>query len=206
MSSPRFIGIAAGMAVGSHSATSLNDYINGAARPRLDQQVGEFSTVVEFFVVPEVQITEDVSAELEYSLMLKSYSFDDRGGFSRSEFAYQVHLPSLTLHYLDIGEGYRLKFGGGLGYHFGRLSQSFAVFGGEEVFKASGLGIKLDAVGQTQLDETLYGVLGVDVRWDFLGSMRRGDGTDVIDRTTDSAVRMSFFSFGLKMGILFRLN
>jgi hypothetical protein len=201
----RFFGVAAGMGVGSHSAPSLVDYINTVAQPLPGQQLDEFSSEVEFFVAPELQIDERWILALEYSAMVKFHIVAGRSGVSRSEFSYVVHMPTILLHHLVPGEGYRLKFGGGAGYHVGQLEQYFAEIGSRENLTAQGIGIKLEAVGHTMFDESFYGLIGVDLRWGFLGVIRRADGSEVKERGTSAPPKMSFFSIGLKLGFVVRL-
>lgn len=193
------------MGVGSHSAPSLIDYINTVAQPLPGQQLDEFSSDVEFFVAPEWQMDVRWSLALEYSAMVKSYALAGRSGVSRSEFSYVVHMPTILLHRLVPGEGYRLKFGGGAGYHVGQLEQYFPDVGSRENLTAKGIGIKLEAVGHTMFDESFYGLVGVDLRWDFLGVIRRSDGSEVKERGTNTPPKMSFFSIGLKLGFVIRL-
>ncbi|MBI3585662.1 MAG: hypothetical protein HY088_00845 [Ignavibacteriales bacterium] len=199
----RFFEISGGMGISIHSTPSLADYINITARPR--QLLDEFSSAVEFFITPELQVSEEWSMGLEYSLLLKSYTLDDRSGFSRSEFSYQVHMPTLLLHYLVIGEGYKVKFGGGVGYHIAKFNQSFLSYGTSDDFTAKSIGVKLEAVGNTKFDDTFYGSIGIDLRWDFLGTLKKPDGSEAFDRTTSTTAKMNFFSAGLKFGVTFRL-
>ncbi|MEK6756492.1 MAG: hypothetical protein AABZ02_10115 [Bacteroidota bacterium] len=203
--SKRFFDITLGMGVGAHSAPSIVDYINAVAQPRAEQRLDEFTSAVEFFVVPELQLADEWSAGIEYSLLLKSYSLDDRSGYLRSDISYQVHMPTVLVQYLLFGEGYRLKVGGGVGYHLVRFNQNFYAYGSEETFRAEGLGVKLSAIGNTQFDETFYGSIGIDLRWDFLGTLKRGDGSEAIDRITKAVPKMNFFTLGLKFGIMFQL-
>ncbi len=201
----RFFEISGGMGISLHSTPSLADYINATARPRQEQLLDEFSSAVEFFITPELQVSEEWSLGLEYSLLLKSYMLDDPSGFSRTEFSYQVHMPTLLLHYLVIGEGYKVKFGGGAGYHIAKFNQSFLSYGTGDDFTAQSIGVKLEAVGNTKFDETFYGSIGVDLRWDFLGALRKSDGSEAFNRATGATAKMSFFSAGLKFGVTFRL-
>ena len=204
-SNHRFIDFTVGMGIDLHTATSLDKYINLVAQPRLDEKLFDFSSAVEFFAVPEIQLTEHWSAGVEYAMLIKSYSIDDRTGFSRSEFSYQIHMPTLLVHRLLFGEGYRLKFGGGIGYHFASFTQNFPTVGSGETLSASGIAVKLDAVGNTKFDETFYGSIGVDLRWDFPGTLQRTADA----RSTQSSIAlptMNFFSAGLKFGITFQLN
>ncbi len=203
--STRFLGIGAGMGVVTHSAPSLVDYINAASMPMAGQQLDEFSSAVELFIAPEFQISDDWILTLEYAALLKTYSITGRGGF-QSEFSYVVHMPTFLLQRLIRGEGYRLKFGGGLGYHVAELEQRFPDFGSEDEFTARGMGIMLDATGHTQFDEHFFGLIGFNIRWDFPGTLKREDGSPAIDRTDQSSPTMNFFAIGFRLGVMFRLN
>lgn len=202
---PRFLGIGTGMGVMTHSAPSLVDYINAASMPMAGQQLDEFSSAVELFIAPEFQISDDWILTLEYTALLKTYSITGRGGF-QSEFSYVVHMPTVLLQRLVPGEGYRLKFGGGVGYHVAELEQRFPGFGSEDQFSARGFGILLDATGHTQFDEHFFGLIGLNLRWDFPGTLKREDGSPVIDRTDQSSPTMNFFAIGFRLGVMFRLN
>jgi len=206
-SSRRFIDFTVGMGIDLHSATSIVNYINFMAQPRLDEKVYDFSSAVEFYAVPEMQVSPHWSVGLEYSLLIKSYALDDRSGFSRSDFFYQIHMPTVLVHRLILGEGYRVKVGGGIGYHFASFTQSFPTVGSEETLSADGLGLKLDAVGNTKFDDTFYGSIGVDLRWDFEGTLKRSP-SGVAPATNGSIPlpKMNFFSAGLKFGVTFQLN
>jgi hypothetical protein len=202
----RFIDVTVGMGVDLHSASSVADYINLMAQPAIDERLKQFSSAVEFYMVPEMQIAPEWSAGIEYALLLKSYSIDDRSGFSRSEFSYQVHMPTILLHRLAFGEGYRVKLGGGVGYHFANFSQRFPTVGSEETLTAAGFALKLDAVGNTKFDDVLYGSIGIDLRWDFAGTLEHAPGVKASSSTTVALPKMAFFSAGLKFGITFQLN
>ena len=179
--------------------------MSAVAQPRVDERLDEFSTVVKFSIAPELQVAEEWSVGLEYALLLKSYSLDDQSGLLRTDFSYQVHMPTLLVHYLVLGEGYRLKAGGGIGYHLARFTQSFPTYGTEETFHAGGVGVTIGAVGNTKFDESFYGSIGVDLQWDFLGTLKRGDGSIVVDRATGISPKMNFFAVGLTFGVMFQL-
>lgn len=201
----REFSIAAGLGVAAHSAQRLNDYINAIGRPGQGQRLDDFASAAEFFVRPELRVSEDWVLGLEYSLLVKSYALGDASGYSRSEFSYHVHMPTLLLEYLVPGEGYRLKFGGGAGYHVATFSESFPSYGTQDDFSAGGLGLKLNAVGNTKFDETFYGLIEVDLRWDFLGTLKNKEGAEAVERTTSTTAKMNFFNVGIKFGVLFQL-
>lgn len=204
--SDRFFDLTVGMGVDLHSATSLVNYINLVAQPRSDEKVYDFSSAVEFYAVPETQVSRNWSVGLEYSLLIKSYSIDDRTGYYRSEFSYQVHMPTVLVHRLIVGEGYRVKVGGGIGYHFVNFTQRFPTVGSEETVSADGIAVKLDAIGNTKFDETFYGSIGIDLRWDFEGTLKRSSGAPAATTTSTTLPKMNFFSAGVKFGVTFQLN
>jgi hypothetical protein len=152
-----------------------------------------------------MQVAKDWSMGIEYSLLIKSYSLQDQSGFSRSEMSYQVRMPSLLVHYLSFGDGYRVKLGGGVGYHFVQFEQKFPTNGTSETLRTGGIGIKLDAVGNTKFDESFYGSIGVDLRWDFLGTLARSGASADVARSITALPQMNFFNAGVKFGITFQL-
>ncbi len=202
-SEKKSFSISAGLGVGTHAAHSLVDYMNALARPQT--RLDEFSPVVEFFLAPELRISEEWNLALEYSLLVKSYALDSGSGFSGSDFSYNIHMPSVLLHYVMSGMGYRLKFGGGVGYHVATFTQTIRAYGVEDNYTSRGVGLKLEAIANTQFDETFYGSIGADLRWGFLGNLKKTDGTVATDRNTNLTPTMQFFSAGIKFGIMIQL-
>jgi hypothetical protein len=186
----RFVQVSMGLGVGAHSAPSLVDYISTTSGQRLN----DFASASEFFLTPEVQVTDDLSLAVEYSYLIKSYNVDPAW-----EFSYAVQMPSLLVHYLLPGEGYWLKFGGGVGYASGTFTERYSVSGAEASYDASGFSLKAEAVGNTRFDEHFWGSIGLDLRWVFGGTFKE---------TTQSYLvppRLRFFSAGVKFGVLFQL-
>jgi hypothetical protein len=199
--SRRYYGISAGMGVGALSAASVTDYINAVVQPPTDQRLEDFTSAVELFVAPEFQVADQWSVAFEYSLLLKSYSLSSVIAGGTSEFHYQVHMPTAIVHYLMPGNGYWIKLGGGIGYHAGTLTQSLFGGGFGETFKAGGVGVKLEAIGNTKFDESFYGSIGVDLRWGSGGNFTADDGAEAT--FAGNTADLSFFNIGLKLGVVF---
>jgi hypothetical protein len=204
-STKRFFDLTAGLGISIQSAPLLANYINALAQPTLDQKVDQFNSVAEFYFVPELQVSKEWSAAIEYSLLIKSYSINSSSGFGRTDISYEVQMPSVLVHYLVFGEGFRLKLGGGVGYHFVKFDEAFSSTGSGETLRTNGLGFKLDAIGNTKFDETFYGSIGVDLRWDFLGSLSRGAQAVQSTRSGPDLPKMTFFTAGVKFGVTFQL-
>ncbi len=203
--SGRFFDFTAGLGIAIHSTPSLANYINSLAQTGPAQRIDQFNTAPEFYVVPEFQVSREWSVGLEYSLLVKSYTLGDQYGYSRTDISYEVHLPSLLVHYLVFGDGFRLKFGGGIGYHLIKFDQSFPLTGTSETLRGEGPGFKLDAIGNTKFDDTFYGSIGFDLRWDFLGTLKPDSQPSDAQRSGPALPRMSFFNAGVKFGVTFQI-
>jgi hypothetical protein len=201
----RFFDITAGLGIAAQSAPLAANYINALAQPTLDQRVDQFNSVAEFYIMPELQVSKEWSTAIEYSLLVKSYSITSSSGFLRTDISYEVHMPSVLVHYLIFGEGFRLKLGGGVGYHFVKFDQTFSTTGVGESLRSNGVGFKLDAIGNTKFDETFYGSIGIDLRWDFPGTLSRGTEAAPIARSGPDLPKMTFFNAGVKFGVTFQL-
>ncbi|MBM4167577.1 MAG: hypothetical protein FJ215_00215 [Ignavibacteria bacterium] len=197
----RLRGITLGMGVGAHAASSVTDYINAASLPPIRDRLDDFHAVAEFSIVPEYQVTTDWSVALEYGYQIKSFSLVGSAGMGRSDFSYEVHLPTALAHYLISGEGYWLKLGGGVGYYFGGFDQTLYGLNRTETFRAEGIGLKLEAVGNTKFDDSFYGSVGVDVRWIFGGQFKTPEGR--VASVGSQTARFESFTVGLKFGVMF---
>ncbi len=197
----RLRGITLGMGVGAHAASSVTDYINTVSLPPLKDRLDEFNAVAEFCVVPEYQVADDWSLAIEYGYQIKSFSLIGGAGMGRSDYSYEVHMPTALVHYLIGGEGYWVKVGGGVGYYFGGFSQTLYGLNQQELFHAEGLGLKLETVGNTKFDDSFYGGIGVDVRWIFGGPFKTPEGRTA--SVGNQTARFSSFTVGLKFGVMF---
>jgi hypothetical protein len=204
-STKRFFDLTVGLGISVQSAPLLANYINALTQPTIDQRVDQFNSVAEFYFVPELQVSREWSTAIEYSLLIKSFTINNSSGFARTDISYEVHMPSVLVHYLVFGEGFRLKLGGGVGYHFVKFDQTFSTTGTGETLRSSGPGFKLDATGNTKFDETFYGSIGIDLRWDFLGRLSRDAGAPQIARSGPDLPKMSYFNAGVKFGVTFQL-
>ena len=186
------VQISAGLGIDGISSSSLFSYINTLYA----QQMSGLISATEFFIVPEIQITDHWLLGMEYSYLLCSKS--NIGNYA-GDFTESVHMPMVIAHYFWHGEGYWMKLGGGAGYNTGTLTQTIIQNGTELTFTAHGVGMKLDAVMNLAFDEHLYGVLSGDVRW-CSGSNYRTDAMF----PSASPPQLSFVTAGLKLGMMYQ--
>ena len=155
----------------------------------------EFKAAVIFFGGVVLPVSESWSCKVEYAYLLGSYSIS--GFFGNTEFTFISHMPSILFQYLLASEPtYTVRVGAGGGYHFGELHSRVATI--EDRYSGKGLGVLLDLEGNTAFGESLFGYLGLEMRWDFVGRL-----TDPAGRTPGppgSETTMHFFGAGAKFG------
>ena len=136
---------------------------------------------------------------LEYAYLFKSYtvSVGDVGTYTAF---YSMHMPTAMVHYVVTGEGYFLKFGGGIGYHTGSLEQKDP-YGNDITYSAHGVGVKAQAVGQTAFDDHLYGYIGGDMRWELMGKLKNDNGS--VLQNHGQVASLSMFVVGLSFGVIY---
>jgi len=187
----------AGMGVSYINAPNVVDYLNKYASQA--DRVADFTPAVEFFIAPELSLNSTLVLRLEYAYLLKSYSLNGLGGVY--SFDYSIHMPTAVLDYLLKGEGFYVKVGGGMGYHFGKFSYLFPNSNSEAQFTGSGIGIKLELIGNTAFSESLYGLIGGDLRLDYIGALKDNSGNGPSQATGN--VRLRFASAGIKFGLVY---
>lgn len=189
-------GISGGLGVTVIRATDVVDYINSVSSSA--QRLDDFASAAEFFGTAELRLSDDWGIKVEYSYLIKSYNVDVANVIY--DYSYNVHMPTLMAQYLDVQQGYAFKFGVGLGYHFAFFNETRQGATGID-YKSSGIGMKIEAEGNTALGEHLYGYLAGDVRANFMGTLKNDQGTQTA--IAKKNVTMSFFAIGLKFGVMY---
>ena len=189
--------LSAGMGVSYINAPNVVDYLNRYASQA--DRVADFTPAVEFFVAPELSLSSTLVLRVEYAYLLKSYSLSGLGGVY--SFEYSVHMPTAVLDYLLKGDGFYVKVGGGMGYHFGKFSYLFPNSNSEARFTGNGIGFKLELVGNTAFGESLYGLIGGDLRLDYIGALKDDSGNGPSQATGN--VKLRFASAGIKFGLVY---
>ncbi len=187
----RYYGISGGIGVTMINVGDVVDFIsNGTNQSR-------FATAGEFFGAAEIQVADEWGVKLEYSSLVNSYNIPQSG--IALSYSYNVQMPSIILHRIITGKGYLLKFGGGGGYHMASFNQDYP--SGHPSYSAKGVGLKLDAEGNSAFDEHLFAFIGADVRDDILGTLKDSQGNALINPSYGTNVKMNFISVGIKFGL-----
>jgi hypothetical protein len=198
---PRPVSINGGLGVTLINASDIVDYINLTYQP--SSKLDDFSVAAEFFGAGEVRVSDSWGVKLEYSYLLKSYTVPQQFGADYT-FSYGIHMPVAMAQYIVAGRGYAFKFGGGAGYHIANFTQEASVFV-SDTYTSKGVGIKLEAEGNTEFDEHLYGLISVDARDAIMGEFKSQGNQKLVIPVTNKNAGMNFFSLGLKFGLVYYL-
>jgi hypothetical protein len=196
------LGIAAGIGVTAIRATDVVDYINNRfpSSPRLD----DFASAAEFFCTAELQIDESWGLKAEYAYLIKSYAIA-QGTLGNVDYFYAIHMPMVMAQRTYLHKGYSFKLGGGVGYLLAEFMEQVQGAAARD-FTSSGFGFKLEAEGNTSLGDPLYAYIVTDVRGSFMNGLKEDNGKTLpITTGGQENVTMSFFSLGLKLGIIYYL-
>ncbi len=198
---PRAVSINGGLGVALINASDIVDYINLQYQPA--NKLDDFATAGEFFGAGEIRVSESWGVKIEYSYLQKSYTVPQQYGADYT-FSYGIHMPVAMAQYIVAGSGYVFKFGGGAGYHVAKFTQEASVFL-SDTYTSKGVGIKLEAEGNTEFDEHLYGLISVDARDAVMGEFRGGGNQKLVIPVTNKNAGMNFFALGLKFGLVYYL-
>jgi hypothetical protein len=192
-----------GLGLNYYRANSITDFLNSNGIGSISP--GGFTTAIDFFVGGDLAVTRNWEIGLEYAYLLNSFGGTNSLGSQQVGLSYS--LPSLTLHRLIRGEGYVIRFGGGLGYHFGTIGISSPYSNQTQNFTRAGFGFKLDGSIDTKLDEKLYARVGVHALAEFIGQPKDASGTGLTytdyNSGTQAPVDMNLLGAGISLGLVY---
>jgi hypothetical protein len=188
--------LSAGMGVSYLSPADLVDLVN--ASTITGERQSEFKSAVVFFGSAHVPLSPDWALKVDYGFLLGSYTI--AGFFGTSEYAFSAHLPSVLLQYsLALEQTYSVFAGFGGGYHFGRLQTTLQPF--ENTYTGAGPGMLFDLEANTAFGDNLFGYLGLEVRWEFIGAL-----TDSAGRSPGPGeTTLNSFGIGIRFGFSYYL-
>ncbi len=200
---PLRIGAAAGMGVSYMSMTDVVDLANIASASLGGyERLPEFKAAAEFFGAVTVPCSPDWVLKFEYAYLLATYNVATAYGTGQAEYTAMAHLPSLIIQYVLLNEPvYNVKIGAGGGYHFGTLEVKY--FTQNDRYSGNGPGIVIDGEGNTAFGEHLYAFLGVNLRWDFIGTLTNSAGTGPYNAGAGAGTTMQFFGLGARLGFTY---
>lgn len=181
------------------SMTNLRDYLNrNYASPQ--EQLGTFSSAIEFAFEGGYLLKQNFQLGLELAYETNSFNYNFLLG--NYNFEYSVLMPSLLSYYVINGEGYKFKFGGGIGPRFINANEVLPTSTSKDNYSNLGLGFLLKADGSTLLSDKMYAYISIDIRYNLNGKPKK-DGKELLINSPNGyeGLELNSFSSGLKIGI-----
>lgn len=192
----------AGMGVNLVSASDMVAYIN--ATSTFAQRVDDFGVAVDFFGGMQIPVDDEWAVTVEHTYLFKSYTFSATTGATIDLF-YSFQAPSIIIQRMIAGPGYFISIGAGGGYHFGNASQTISTFGTETNYTAKGIGVKSEIVGQTAFDDHVYGYIGGEIGWEFLGTLKDEKGAALGNTIRKQNAGLDLYFAGIRFGVIYKL-
>lgn len=193
------MSFSAGMGVEYLTASDIVDQINRVnSTLGVRERVSEFNAGVEFFGKVGVPLSKNWEIMIEYAYLFTSYSVTNIYG--NGDFSFLAHMPSAVLQYILIEEGvYNVKGGIGVGYHVGCYSEQY--FTVTRTYSGTGFGTLADLEANTAFGESLYGYLGLELRWEFIGNLTDDNGN--APNRQGIPTNLHFFGVGARFGFTY---
>ncbi|UCH65390.1 MAG: hypothetical protein JSW63_12420 [Ignavibacterium sp.] len=187
------------MGINFMSIPSMQDYINqNFALP--NEQLGSFVSSIVFAGEGGLFINKNFEMTVEIAYQI--YSYTTTGLSGQYELKYNNPMPSLLAYYVLDGNGYNLKFGGGLGIRFPSVDESLPATGSTISYTSIGFGIIARAEGNTLLGGDIYANIGAEIRYDVNGEPE-SNGNNLFNVVQGENVNFNTFSLGVRLGITY---
>jgi hypothetical protein len=187
------------MGISFMSIPSMQDYINQNFAPP-NEQLGSFVSSIVFAGEGGVFINKNFEMTVEIAYQI--YSYTTTGLSGQYELKYNNLMPSLLAYYVLDGNGYNLKFGGGIGIRFPNVDESLPATGSSTSYTSTGFGIIARTEGNTLLGGDIYANIGAEVRYDANGEPE-SNGNNLFNIVQGENVNFNTFSLGVRLGITY---
>ena len=189
------------MGINFLSVPSMQDYIN-FTHP--DDQLGSFNSAIIFAGESGYYFSSSFVLSIEGAYQLFSYTNVSTSG--KYEMVYNLIPVSILGYYVIGGDGYNLKFGGGIGPRIVNVDESLPAFGTTEQYSSTGVGFILRCEGNTLLGGNFYANIGADLRYDVNGVPEDSEGNKLVNNVQGENVNFDTFSLGIKLGISYLIG
>ena len=188
------------MGINFLSVPSMQDYIN-FSHP--DDQLGSFNSAIIFEIEGGYFLSPSFVISIDGAYQLFSYTNVSTNG--KYEMVYSVIPISLLGYYVIGGNGYNIKFGGGIGPRIVNVEESLPARGTTDKYGSTGVGFIVRIEGNTLLGGNFYANLGADLRYDLNGEPEN-NGEKLSNSVYNKDVNFDTFSLGVKLGISYLIR
>lgn len=195
------LSIYAGMGLAYTVSSSYNDYIRYQIFGGAHDSVSSISGGLEFFGGLEYVFSKTLSLRLDYSYFFKSKTYYNPLAV---EHFYFIHQPYLVGSYILAGNGYKIKIGAGIGYHFGQL-QTGLTGQSSTSYNSSGLAVKGEGLISVKISKKMETYVSGFVFGQFMSSLKDSNGNILKYGLTGNNVNLSGYGIGVRLGLLINI-
>jgi hypothetical protein len=192
------IGVSAGMGVLYSSPNDIITLVNSTSGAL--ERIPQFHAGAEFFGVASFPLNDDWIVKLDYGYEVTSYNIATV--FETAQYTVTLHCPTLILQRSLAERGvFNVRAGVGAGYHFGSLSEKYLYV--DNMYRASGPGFLAEVEGNTALGDHLFVHLGVNARWEIVGSLTDVNGRHPGQTTGGGEPSLNSVGVGARLGFTY---
>lgn len=191
------IDVAGGMGISFVNNSSLKDYIN--INFAAGDNISTFYSTVEGFAEVDYLVNKNFQIGLDYSYQYYSYN-TSYGGIGQYKLSYANHKPSLVAYYVISGDGYKFKFGGGVGPRFLDLDETLPSTISSTEYSKTGFGLLGRIQAHTLLSGNVYANVGMDARYDSVGEPEDSNG-NILGQLSNEVVDLNSLSISIRVGV-----
>ncbi len=192
--------ITAGMGLDFINSPTFTDYVNVNFALQSDR-LSSLNSAIEFYGEFDYELSPSIELGLDYSNLI--FSFNTASYVGTYDISYVQYKPSVVVYYQIPGEGYKFKFGAGIGPRFVSLDEKLPYYANSTNYTTTGYGFLLRAEGNTLLSGNMYANIGLDLRYDLAGEPE-GDHI-LINKVLNENLNLNSVSFAIKLGISYKL-
>lgn len=185
--------LSAGMGLNFFSSPDLRDYLNSNFAST--DEMSSFSTSADFFIEFDYNLNAEnrksyYQIGIDYTFNIYSFNSNFAGG--QYDLTLNQHKPSLLVYYVLAGEGYKFKFGGGVGLRLAKAEEK--LYGSNKDYSTTGVGFLIKAQGDTRLGGNFYALIAGEIQYDIPGE---------INTLTGAKFNVNSFGVALKLGTVY---
>jgi hypothetical protein len=203
LSKKKLITFSTGMGIDYGATPDFTDYLRDEIPYSNKDSINSFHAGIEFFGGIEYDLSQTISAKLDYSYYLRSINYS----YSFFVFDYTIasHQPYLFINYLSKSDNYRFKFGLGTGYHMqsvdNKVNPSTTLN-----YKSSGVGVRGEVVFSPMFSKKFWGYISGFVFGNFYGKLKDDNGNVLKASNSTVEASLSGYGVGARLGFSIILN
>ncbi len=191
--------ISGGMGLNYLTMEKLNDYLH--YNWNFNNRRDDSHSAIEFYALIGSKFTSNFTMETSFGYSLNSFS--NNYGMGIYQLEYIFYYPEINFLYELNYTHYGIQGGFGIGYVMGSVEETQPVVIQKIVEETSGFNFQLKSTVYVSLDKNLFVELGVNYRLAFLNSLSGYNFR--INHYPYENLNLSFNSFGIKLGVRYKL-